>query len=75
MESRSLDEIKKDFEKDANDGKLSTHRAHSIMFTADERVEYGFHDFEQDLKATNEKAADADAMTWADVEKFIEDNA
>ena len=39
------------------------------MFTAEERKEYGFGTFEEDLKATNDECYGKGDMAWEDVEK------
>ena len=39
------------------------------MFTAEERKEYGFGTFEEDLKATNDDCYGKGDMAWEDVEK------
>lgn len=39
------------------------------MFTDEERKEYGFSTFEEDLKATNAECYDKGDMGWEDVEK------
>ena len=39
------------------------------MFTAEERKEYGFSTFEEDLKATNDECYGKKDMAWEDVEK------
>ena len=39
------------------------------MFTAEERKEYGFGTFEEDLKATNDECYGKKDMAWEDVEK------
>lgn len=44
-------------------------QAHALMFTAEERKEYGFGTFEEDLKATNDDCYGKGDMAWEDVEK------
>lgn len=44
-------------------------QAHALMFTAEERKEYGFGTFEEDLKATNDECYGKGDMAWEDVEK------
>ena len=39
------------------------------MFTAEERKEYGFGTFEEDLKATNDECYGKGDMAWEDLEK------
>ena len=39
------------------------------MFTAEERKEYGFGSFEEDLKATNDECYGKGDMAWEDLEK------
>ena len=39
------------------------------MFTAEERKEYGFGTFEEDLKATNDECYGKGDMAWDDLEK------
>ncbi|CAE6932412.1 unnamed protein product [Symbiodinium natans] len=56
------------------DGKkaLAAKVIHQLFFTQAERMEYGFKDFESDLKGTME---DADKpLTWEDVEKYMKEN-
>ncbi|CAE7259037.1 unnamed protein product [Symbiodinium sp. CCMP2592] len=57
------------------DGKkvLAPKLVYQLMFTEDERKEYGFKDFESDLKAVVEELGDT--MSWQDLEKYIEENA
>lgn len=44
-------------------------QAHTLMFTAEERKEYGFGTFEEDLKATNDECYGKGDMAWEDLEK------
>jgi hypothetical protein len=50
-------------------GRGCRRQAHAIMFTAEERKEYGFGTFEEDLKATNDACYGKGDMAWEDVEK------
>ena len=47
----------------------SAHQAHKLIFTDEERKEYGFGTFEEDLKATNEDCYSKGDMGWEDVVK------
>jgi len=49
-------------------------QTHKIMFTKDERAEYGFSAFEEDLFATCPHCKDDDLMAWGDVLKFLDEN-
>lgn len=44
-------------------------QVHKFTFTAEERKEYGFGTFEEDLKATNAECYDKGDMCWEDLEK------
>jgi hypothetical protein len=44
------------------------------MFTKDERAEYGFDAFEEDLFATCPHCKEDDKMAWPDVIKFLDEN-
>ena len=61
----------------AKDGKLTAKEVHQLLFTKDERAEYGFDIFEEDLLATQKdelgESVDLE-MTWEQVEKFLSDN-
>eukprot|EP00962_Isochrysis_galbana_P047541 scaffold19468_cov129-Isochrysis_galbana.AAC.1 len=49
-------------------------QTYKIMFTKDERAEYGFDAFEEDLFATCPHCMEDDKMAWPDVIKFLDDN-
>ena len=62
-------ELKAAFDKAAKEGRVEHKDAHKLTFTAEERKEYGFGTFEEDLKATNEQCYDKGDMCWEDLEK------
>eukprot|EP00440_Ansanella_granifera_P017944 gb/GFBE01019487.1/.p1 GENE.gb/GFBE01019487.1/~~gb/GFBE01019487.1/.p1 ORF type:complete len:108 (+),score=40.56 gb/GFBE01019487.1/:1-324(+) len=45
---------------------------HALLFTAEERKEYSFKDFEGDLSATLPECKDE--LSWSGVEKFMAEN-
>ena len=47
--------LQKEFEEQAGGGRLSLRAVHSILFTADERKEYGFDNFDEDLQASTRR--------------------
>ena len=65
--------LKAQFEAQAKDGRLALRAVHSLIFTEEERKEYGFDNFDEDLQATTEGKC-KDDMSWADVEVFMEAN-
>ena len=62
-------ELKAAFDKVAKEGRVEHKEAHTLMFTAEERKEYGFGTFEEDLKATNDECYGKGDMAWEDLEK------
>ena len=67
------DELQKAFDAVKDEGgRLALREAHKLLFTADERGEYGFDNFDEDLQATN--GGCKDDMSWEDVVKFLDDN-
>ena len=67
-------ELKEAFEKaEKNDkGRIELRAAHKLMFNAEERGEYGFDTFDEDLQATNKDCKDD--MSFEDIIKFLDDN-
>ena len=53
-------------------GTLEWRAAYELTFTPEERSEYGFSNFEEDLKATQPDCPDQ--MNWAQLTKFLDDN-
>ena len=65
--------LKHAFESAASaDGTLERRAAYQLIFNAEERAEYSFGSFEEDLNSTNAEAGES--LTFADVEKFLKDN-
>ncbi len=65
--------IKKQFDQEAGShGRLPLKRVHTILFTEDERREYDFDTWDEDLQATCEDCKKT--MAWADVQKFLAEN-
>ena len=54
-------------------GRLRLKMVHWLIFTEEERKEYGFDNFDEDLQATIPETC-KDTMSWEDVEKFMEEN-
>ena len=52
--------------------RLSLKKVHALIFEAEERAEYGFDNFDEDLQAT--VAGCGDDMGWDDVIKFMDEN-
>lgn len=67
-------ELKEAFEKaKKNDkGRLELREAHKLIFNAEERGEYGFDTFDEDLQATNSDCKED--MSFDDIIKFLDDN-
>ena len=65
--------VKAEFEKAAgSSGRLAIKEAWNLIFVQNERLEYDFDTFDQDLQATCEGCKDD--MCWADVQKFFDEN-
>ena len=57
------------------DGRLDFAEVHKLVFTAEERGEYGRKDFEDDvLGSASDDVKEKQTMSWEDVTKFLEDN-
>ena len=57
------------------DGRLEFAEVHKLLFTAEERGEYGRKDFEDDvLGSASDDVKEKQTMSWEDVTKFLEDN-
>ena len=54
-------------------GRLSLRGVHTMLFTQEERAEYAFDNFDEDLQVTTDGKC-KDDMSWADVLKFMDDN-
>lgn len=67
-------ELAQAFEKAAknDNGRIELRAAHKLMFTGEERGEYGFGTFDEDLQATNPDCKDD--MSLEDIIKFLDDN-
>ncbi|KAL1520921.1 hypothetical protein AB1Y20_022481 [Prymnesium parvum] len=66
--------VKAAFELAASEGKLSMKEVHKLLFTAEERSEYNFDNFQEDLFSTQPKKKEEDTMCWEEVLKFLDDN-
>jgi len=68
------EELKAAFDKakKEEDGKMEIREAHKLIFSDEERKEYGFDTFDEDLQATNKDCKDR--MSWEDLVKFLDDN-
>lgn len=65
--------LHKDFTEAAGSkGRLDLKTVHKMLFLPEERMEYDFDNFDQDLQATCEGCKDD--MGWEDVLKFMEEN-
>lgn len=64
--------IKAEFEKAVGGGRMELKLIHQLLFTSDERSEYGFNDFTDDAQATC-PGCDSD-MAWKDVDTFLTEN-
>lgn len=53
-------------------GRMELKAVHELLFTSDERGEYGFNDFNDDATATC-PGCDSD-MAWKDVDTFLTEN-
>ena len=65
--------VKTQFDAEAGShGRLPLKRVHQILFSDDERKEYDFDTWDEDLQATCKECGKT--MAWADVEKFLAEN-
>ena len=65
---------KASFESKAVDGKASPRVVWELLFNAEEKGEYGFSSFEEDLFATIPECKDTEMMTWENVLTFLDEN-
>ena len=65
--------LKVQFDEKAKNGRLKLRKVHELIFTPEERSEYAFDNFDEDLQATTDGSC-KDDMSWDDVHKFMEDN-
>ena len=65
--------LQADFEAQAGAGRMALKQVHALIFSDEERKEYGFDNFDEDLQATSDGTC-KDDMSWADVLKFMEEN-
>ena len=59
--------------KTSANGRLILKACHKLIFNAEERKEYAFDNFDEDLQATSAGGCKHD-MSWDDIVKFMEDN-
>jgi hypothetical protein len=62
--------VRAEFDKAAQDGKVALKEVWKILFSEVERGEYDFDSFDTDVQATTS----GDTMTWAAIEKFLDEN-
>ena len=65
--------LQADFEAQAGAGRMALKQVHALIFSDEERHEYGSDNFDEDLQATSDGTC-KDDMSWADVLKFMEEN-